>query len=353
MVITMRAVRLFAPGDVRCVEVERSQLEKDNDVIIKVKTCGVCGSDIMRVMEKGTYRYPTTIGHEFAGDIVSLGNGVQNLNLGDRVTVMPLIHCGYCNYCRMGEYVLCDNYNYYGSRIDGAMAEYIRVNADNVLKLPDNVDYEAGAMTDPVAVALHAVRKIKLEPGQQVVLLGMGPIGFLALQWLKIIGAGKVYVVDIFDEKLKQAESFGADYVINGKKQNVANLIKEQTNGEGVDAAIELAGNKVTQVQAIQVVRKMGTVVYCGISYDDLIIPNSELSKILRGELTLHGAWNSSISPFPINEWKNSLSLMDSGKIKTASLISHRFKLEECKHCFDMMYHKKELFNKVMFKLED
>jgi L-iditol 2-dehydrogenase len=181
----------------------------------------------------------------------------------------------------------------------------------------------------------------------------MGPIGFLALQWLKIIGAGKVYVVDIFDEKLKQAESFGADYVINGKKQNVANLIKEQTNGEGVDAAIELAGNKVTQIQAIQVVRKMGTVVYCGISYDDLIIPNSELSKILRGELTLHGAWNSSISPFPINEWKNSLSLMDSGKIKTASLISHRFKLEECKRCFDMMYHKKELFNKVMFKLED
>jgi len=94
---------------------------------------------------------------------------------------MPLIHCGYCNYCHVGEYVLCDNYKYYGSRIDGAMAEYIRVNADNVLKLPDNVDYEAGAMTDPVAVALHAVRKIRLEPGQQVVLLGMGPIGFLAL----------------------------------------------------------------------------------------------------------------------------------------------------------------------------
>ncbi|PKM70587.1 MAG: galactitol-1-phosphate 5-dehydrogenase, partial [Firmicutes bacterium HGW-Firmicutes-18] len=257
----MRAVRLFAPRDVRCVEVERPQIEKNNDVIIKVKACGVCGSDIMRVAEKGTYSYPITIGHEFAGDIVSIGNRVQNLNPGERVTVMPLIHCGYCNYCRVGEYALCDNYKYYGSRIDGAMAEYIRVKADNVLKLPNNVDYEAGAMTDPVAVALHAVRKIKLEPGQQVVLLGIGSIGFLALQWLKTIGAGKVYVVDVFDEKLKQAESFGADYVINGKKQDVANVIMEQTNGEGVDAVIELAGNKVTQVQAIQVIRKMGIIV--------------------------------------------------------------------------------------------
>ena len=95
----MRAVRLFAPGDVRCVEIELPQSEKDNDVIIKVKACGVCGSDIKRVMEKGTYSYPITIGHEFAGDIVSLGNRAQNLNLGDRVTFMPLIHCGYCNYC--------------------------------------------------------------------------------------------------------------------------------------------------------------------------------------------------------------------------------------------------------------
>lgn len=160
-------------------------------MIIKVKACGVCGSDIMRVMEKGAHRYPITIGHEFAGDIVSIENKVQNLKLGDRVTVMPLIHCGYCNYCRAGEYVPCDNYKYYGSRIDGAMAEYILVNADNVLKLPDNVDYEAGAMTDPVAVALHAARKIRLELGQQVVLLGMGPISFFALQWLKTIGAGK------------------------------------------------------------------------------------------------------------------------------------------------------------------
>jgi L-iditol 2-dehydrogenase len=97
----------------------------------------------------------------------------------------------------------------------------------------------------------------------------------------------------------------------------------------------------------------MGTIVYCGISYDDLTIPNSELSKILRGEFTLHGVWNSSISPFPINEWRNSLNLMDSGRIKTISLISHRFKLEEGKYCFDMMYHKKEIFNKVMFKPED
>lgn len=348
----MRAVRLFAPGDVRCTEADEPVIEKADDVIIKVKVCGVCGSDIMRVMEKGAYGYPITIGHEFAGDVVSAGDHVENLKFGDRVTVMPLIHCGDCDYCRMGEYVLCDNYKYYGSRIEGALAEYIRVSAGNVLKLPDNLEYESGAMTDPTSIALHAVRKAKLEPGQQAVVLGMGAIGLLALQWLKALGAGKVFVVDIFDEKLKLAEELGADYVINGNKQDVIEVIKDHTAGKGVDIALEIAGNNVTQVQAIQAVRKMGSIVYCGISYDDLLIPYPELSKILRGELILHGAWNSSIAPLPINEWESSLKLMESGKLKTKPLISHWFKLEECQDCFNMMYKRTEVFNKVMFNPE-
>jgi len=349
----MRAVRLFAPGDVRCVEVDQPVLERQDEVVIKVSACGVCGSDIIRVMEKGAYTYPITIGHEFAGEVVEVGRETGNLQPGDRVTVTPLIPCGKCNYCQIGKYVLCANYKYYGTRIDGAMAEYIKVCGSNVLKLPDGVEYEAGAMTDPVSVALHAVRKAEIEPGYTTVVFGMGPIGFLAMQWLKALGSEKVLVVDIFDEKLKLAAELGADYCLNGKKQNVTEAILEYTKGQGADAVIELAGNKITQVQAIQSVRKMGTVVYCGISYDDLLIPNKELSRILRGELVLKGAWNSSVTPLPINEWKSALVFMKNGKIKTTPLISHRFKLEECQSCFNMMYHRSEVFNKVLFEPED
>ena len=346
----MRAVRLFAPADVRCVEIDVPQVESASDVIVKVNSCGVCGSDIARVMVKGAYHYPITIGHEFAGEVVDIADGVKTLKPGDRVTVMPLIPCGQCKYCRIGQYITCDSYDYYGSRIDGAMAEFIRVSAANILKIPDGIDFESASMTDPVSVALHAVRQANIIPGQTAAVFGMGAIGLLTVQWLKSVGCREVFAVDIFDEKLELAKKLGADYCLNGRSENAKEMIMKHTGDEGVDVAIELVGNKITQVQAIQAVRKQGTVIYCGISYDDLLIPNAELSKILRGELILKGAWNSSIAPLPINEWETSLDFMATGKIRTDSIISHRFKLEQCQDCFNMMHNRTEIFNKVLFK---
>ena len=349
----MRAVQLFAPGDVRCVEVDIPQIEHGKDVIIKVKSVGVCGSDIPRVMTKGAYKYPITIGHEFSGQVVEIGPDVKNVRPGDRVAVMALIPCGECKFCQIGQAVVCDDYDYYGSRIDGAMAEYIRVCADNILKLPTGVDYEAGSMTDPSSVALHAIRKANILPGQTAVVFGLGAIGFLAVQWLKSLGCSKVFAVDIVDEKLKLAEMLGADYCVNGKNQNAVEAIMDLTDGFGVDASIELAGSTITQVQSIEVVRKLGTVVYCGISYDDLTIPNSAVSKILRGELKVKGSWNSSIAPLPINEWVSSLEAMKSGKLRTDPLVTHRFRLEECQEAFNLMYNRIEPFTKVLSKPED
>ncbi len=345
----MRAVRLFAPGDVRCVEVEKPKREKPDDGIIKVSACGVCGSDILRVMKKGAYRYPITVGHEFAGVVEEAGPAAGNVAPGDRVTVMPLIPCGHCDYCRIGQYVMCTNYEYYGSRIDGAMAEHVRVSAANILKIPEGVSFESAAMTDPASIALHAVRKAGLVPGQRAAIFGMGAIGFLALQWLRAMGAQEVYAVDIFKEKLDQALSLGAAAAFNGKETDAVRSILERTGGAGVDVAVEIAGSKVTQVQAIKAVRSMGTVIFCGISYDDLLIPNAELSKILRGELVLKGAWNSSIAPLPINEWATSLAAMASGRLATEPLVSHRFRLEQCLECFQMMYERTQVFTKVMF----
>ena len=346
----MKAVRLFAPGDVRCVEKNIPTVENEEDVLIKVKSCGVCGSDIPRVMVKGAYHHPITIGHEFAGEVVECAKAVNNTRPGDRVTVMPLIPCGKCVYCKVGNYQLCDDYVYYGSRIEGAMAEYILVSSNNILKLPDNVDYEAGSMTDPASIALHAVKNFEIFPGQTGLVLGLGTIGLFAVQWLKIRGCGKVFAVDVYDEKLELAASLGADVVINAKKQDVIDTVKQFTEGAGVDFSVELAGTKNTQVLSIDSVKKKGHVVFCGISYDDLTLPNNVLNKILRHELTISGAWNSSIAPHPINEWRNSLDFMNIGSLAAKPLITHRFGLEDCRKVFDMMFKRKEMFTKVLFK---
>ena len=349
----MRAVRLFAPADLRCVEIEKPVIEEKDDAIIKVKACGVCGSDLMRVMVKGAYRHPITIGHEFAGVVESIGSDNKGFNPGDRVTVVPLIPCGVCDYCKMGQQVLCNNYDYYGSRKEGAMAEYIKVKADNLIKLPFNVDFETGAMTDPVAVALHAIRKCKLEPGQKAAVFGLGAIGLLAVQWLKYSGCTDIFAIDIFDEKLELAQKFGADVCINAKNENPVEIINNKTNKRGVDVSIELAGNKITQIQCIEATRKLGRVVICGISYDDLVLPNAVLSRILRCEIELTGSWNSLISPLPVDEWRASINYTGKGKILCNPIISHRYRLEDCAKAFEMMFYKKEVFNKVMFKPED
>lgn len=349
----MRAVRLFAPKDIRCVEVDVPEIEKDTQVKIKVKCCGVCGSDIPRVMEKGTYHFPTTIGHEFSGEIAEVGKAVGGeLQPGDRVSVMPLLPCGVCQYCRVGQSHLCDSYDYYGSRRDGAMAEYVVVESENCLKLPPNVDFEMGAFTDPVSVGLHAVRKARVEAGKSAAVFGLGAIGYIAIQWLKALGCQKVIAIDIADEKLLLAKSLGAAYGINGMKVNAAEAVKELTGGEGVDIAIEFAGSDITHVQAVASCKKNGEVVYGGITYKDVTFPNQVIAGILRGELKIYGSWNSSINPLPINEWKSALDFMNTGQINVGPLITHRVRLEDCARIFDMMYQRKEVFTKVLFKPE-
>jgi len=180
----MKAWNLYAPADLRYEEVPVPKIGP-GEVLVKVQAVGVCGSDISRLMETGTYHFPTICGHEFAGEVVEVAPGVSNCKVGDRVTVIPLLPCGTCDFCRLGQYQLCDHYNYLGSRTDGAYAEYVKVWASNVLHLPPGVPFEAAAMTDPAAVALHAVRRLPLQPGQSVAVLGLGPIGLLAVQWAK------------------------------------------------------------------------------------------------------------------------------------------------------------------------
>jgi L-iditol 2-dehydrogenase len=301
-------------------------------------------------MTKGTYSFPLIPGHEFAGEVVQVGDNVSaSFKVGDRVAVFPLIPCGKCAYCQIGEYAQCDNYDYLGSRRDGGFAEYAAAPADNLILIPDNVDFDCAAMTEPASVALHALRKTGVDAGDSVAILGAGTIGIILAQWARICGAGRVFLTDVVDEKLDVARRYGFKDCISAMREDAVRRIVEETDGRGADICIEAAGTATTFEQSLRIARKLGKVILMGNVSGDVVIPERTASAILRGQLTIYGTWNSSFTAVPKNEWLTALQFMSSGALDLKPLITHKFKLDQANEAFDMMYNKREFFNKVMF----
>ena len=205
----MRAAVLHKPGDIRIENVLRPEVQP-NQALVRVVACGVCGSDIPRVLTKGAHKLPLICGHEFSGRIESLGTGMDGWNIGDLVAVPPLIPCFKCAQCLIGEPSRCEDYDYFGSRRDGAYAEYVNVPAGNLLRVPEGIDPTAVALADPAAIALHAIEKTNLSLGQRVAVVGCGPIGLFAIQWARLMGATEILAVDISDCKIAMAKEAGA-----------------------------------------------------------------------------------------------------------------------------------------------
>jgi L-iditol 2-dehydrogenase len=229
------------------------------------------------------------------------------------------------------------------------MAEFVAVKESNILKLPEEADFDSGACADPIAVALHAVRKANLDVGDTVAVLGVGPIGGFAVQWARIFGARQIFAVDIVDEKLSIAQRVGADFTCNAKQNDPVEFVLDHTGGVGVDRVIEIAGSKVTQEQSVRMVKKKGHIAFCGISYDDLVLPQKTLDQLMRKEVVLVGSWNSSFAPLPIHEWQTSLHFLGTGQIQCHPLISHRLPLSDAPEVFRKIWNKDGYFNKVLF----
>ena len=344
----MMAAVLYAPADLRYEEIVVPRIGV-NDVLLRVKAAGNCGSDLQRIMVEGTHVFPCVPGHEFSGEIAEIGNKVNSFKIGDKVTAYPLISCMRCEWCRQGEYNLCEDYDYLGSRCDGAFAEYIKVPGSNLIKLPRQVGFEEAAMTDPACVALHGIKRAGgIRIGESVAILGTGPIGMLACQWAKAMGAGKVIAVDIIEDKLKTARNLGADTCINANREDMVERVTEETKGKGVNLVMEIAGSLATQKASLLIAAKRGRVVHIARSYSDVLLPDEVYSKIFRKELEIYGAVNSNFSPLD-NEWKTTLKFMASGAIKTKPLISHRIKLKDIAETFKKMYQRKMIYNKIIF----
>lgn len=345
----MKAAVLYEGNNIETREVEEITCSS-KEVKIKVKYCGICGSDIHKLQTKWKYGYPAIMGHEFTGEVVELGSEITKFDIGDRVVVIPFLPCKNCSYCEQGHYSMCDNYKMIGTHYYGGFAEYCNVPEENLLKI-GNLDYKKASFIEPLAVVMHSIMGINIQLGDSVLVLGAGTIGMLTMQAAKAAGARKLIVVDIDDEKLEKALSLGATFVINSMKENLEHRVAELTDGLGVDIALECAGSPITQEQALILTRKSGKVGYTGIAYKDVVIREEAFESIFRKELTLKGFWNSYSAPFPGREWKNAIDLLVSNQIEVDSFISHIYGVDEVNKAFEMILNKKEVYNKVLIEL--
>jgi len=287
----MKASVMYEHRKFEYKEIEEHKLG-ENDVRIKVHSCGICGSDIHKMQTKWKYGYPAVIGHEYCGEVVGFGDKVTKFKKGDRVVCVPFMPCNECEYCKQSLYSMCENYTMIGSHRFGGFAEYSIIAEENLLKIGD-LEYTKASFIEPLAVVMHAVMGIDINLGDSVVVLGAGTIGMLVLQAIKAAGAGKVIVVDIDDRKLELAKKLGATHTINSLSEDLEKKVKEYTDEKGADISLECAGSVVTQEQALLLTRKHGKVGYLGIAYKDVTLKEKAFESIFRKELTLKGSWNS------------------------------------------------------------
>lgn len=346
----MKALNLYAKQDVRLEDVPMLQIKRDNDVIIRVMTAGICGSDISRFGKIGPYHPGLTWGHEFAGVVDKVGPGVAQIKPGDRVVACPCFPCLTCEHCLEARYSKCTNLQVLGGHRKGAFAEYVSVPEANVVLIPGELGYEEASFVEPSAVVLHGLDQVSIKAGSSVAVVGCGTIGQLALQWARIYGAGKVYAFDTESKKLDVALLAGADAAFNVTTTDYAQRFADITGGRGADLVIESSGNANGIVNAMNFARKGGTVLLMGIPYGDVAFDRSSFEKIIRNELQVRGSWNSLSAPFPGREWETSLEYMKKGKLNLSILITHRISLEDVPDVLAHLYARDYHFIKVLIE---
>lgn len=327
------AANLHAVGDLRYEQLPIPPLAED-ELLVKIKACGVCGSDVGRVFAKGTYHFPTVIGHEFAGVVEQDPEGKLD---GMRVVVFPILPCFSCESCAVGSYPTCKSYDYYGSRRDGGMSEYLPVKRWNLLPLPDGISYEEGAMCEPISVGRHAIGKLELKKGERLLISGAGPIGLIAGQWARKAGVGEVCYFDIDERKLAFAKSLG---------------FSEYTEGMTVDAVLEGTGAPDAVARCLAAVRAFGRVVLMGNPAGDVPLSQNTYWHVLRKELRLMGTWNSSYNDVD-NDWRESLAALADGSLDVKPLITHTYPLSRVNEAFAMMKERREFYNKVLLIMNE
>ena len=342
----MKSLVLTEPKVLRIQESPTPDLAAD-EALIRVKACGICGSDVHGYDGSSGRRIPPLImGHEAAGVIEGMGAKVEGFSLGDRVTFDSTVYCGECEYCLEGKVNLCDRRMVLGVscgeyRRHGAFAEYVAVPSRILYKLPPSLPFEHAAMIEAVSVAVHAVGRVKFQPGDSSVVVGAGMIGLLLVQAARAAGCDRVIAVDLDKDRLKLAKELGATQSISPLESDTIETILGATAGQGVRVSFEVVGSTPTVETAIQATRKGGAVVLVGNLALQVEFP---LQSVVTREITLFGSCASA------GEYPKCIELMDKGAIKVSPLISAQATLEEGAEWFDRLYAKEAGLMKVILQ---
>lgn len=389
---SMKAYVLEGINQLEYKEIDKPVL-KSGEVLVEVQAAGICGSDIPRIFTTGTYHFPTIPGHEFAGKVEKAFDESGAAWIGKRVGVFPLIPCQKCASCQEKSYEMCSNYNYLGSRCDGGFAEYVAVPVWNLIELPENVSYQAAAMLEPAAVALHAVRRLDLTKVNTVVLFGLGTIGIIITQWLRIFGVKTVIATghsekhgelmkktacsdyiyaDMKELECKQfiegVQEQGAKMncecppsstikleVASKSKMNFAQwiggkleMLDEKQAFYGVDAVLDCVASSQSLADAFSCVKPGGQIVVVGNPKGDISLDKNTYWQLLRKQVRLTGTWNSSFTHMENDDWNMVLQECAKGNLRLEELITHKLAFDELQKGLYIMKDKTEYRNKVM-----
>lgn len=335
---------MTAPGEIIFREVEMPKA-KAGQVVIKIMKIGICGSDIHVYHGKHPFtKYPVTQGHEVSGSIYEIGEGVEGFTLGQKVTIQPQIFCGKCYPCTHGKYNLCEELKVMGFQDVGTASEYFAVDAAKVTPLPEEMDFDEGAMIEPLAVAVHAVRRAGDVSGMKIAVLGAGPIGNLVAQTAGALGAKSVLITDISDIRLKKAEECGVPFTCNTKNHDFGDAMIESFGPDKADVIYDCAGNDITMGQAIKYARKGSTIilvaVYAGMANVDLAVLNDH-------ELDLN-----TTMMYRNEDYITAIELVKEEKIKLRPLMSRTFVFRDYLKAYQYIDENRESTMKVLIDVQ-
>ena len=339
----MKAAVLYGVRDLRLEDVPKPEIS-DNEVLIRVNASGICGTDIHIYRGEWKTNTPIILGHEFSGVIADVGREVKGLNIGDPVVAEPNIPCGSCYFCRMSERnYFCENLEATGVTVNGAFAEYVKIVASNVYRLPKGYNLDEAALIEPLACCVRGIDQAEIRVGDTVAIIGAGPVGLILLQLALQSGASMVIQTDMEDSRLSLAKDLGADHTINITKEDPVESIKELTGGYGVDVAIEAVGKPEAITQAMRATRRGGRLVIFGVSPEDAVWKVRPF-ELYDKELTIKTSYRS---PYT---FQRAVKIAVSGRVRLKPLISHVFKLDDIHRAFEVAEKRLEGAVKVLVK---
>ena len=331
----MKAAVLHGQNDIRYEDYPMPEL-KSGHVRICVRACGICGSDVPRVLGTAAHFYPIVLGHEFSGQVDACAPDVEGFTPGDRVVCASLIPCGSCPDCARGRFSLCKHYTFIGSRIQGGFAQYVVVPAANVVKFEGEQSFEEAALIEPASVALHGIQCCDYRGGGDVAVVGAGTIGLFAGQWANLLGAKRVVFFDVDDERLRLAKEITGFDGVNTRSEAVKDALARLTGGTGFDYVLGVSGAPASYVNCLEAAGNHATVCFIGTPTDAVAFSVSQWELINRRELRVTGSWMSYTAPFPGPAWTMCAEYLSSGRLHCDRRMIHKvFPLSQCKEAFD------------------